>query len=48
MPWPKFADRFGSIPPKVDAAATEEAEETVAKYVKKTQRRVADAFAGRK
>jgi hypothetical protein len=48
MSWPKFADRFGSRPPKVDVAATTEAEKTVAKYIKKAERRVADALAGRK
>jgi hypothetical protein len=48
MSWPKFADRFGSRPPKVNAAATTEAEEKVEKYIKKAERRVADALAGRK
>lgn len=48
MPWPKFADRFGSRQPDVDAAATTEAEETIRRYIKKSERRVADALSGRK
>jgi hypothetical protein len=47
MPWPKFADRFGSRPAKADAATTE-GEKKIEKHIKKRDRRVADVMAGRK
>jgi hypothetical protein len=46
--WPKFVERFGSLPADPDKGKAGEADKNVEKYLKQAEKRVRNAMAGRK